>query len=141
MHKIADYALWIGTAADARNARAILDHEIRAVLQLAYEEPPVHTSRDVLLVRIPLIDGAANEEPLLTLAITVLANLIREEIPTVVCCGGGMSRSPAIAAAALAVTERVSLDECLRHVTANYPADVSTTFWAQVRAAVGDGRG
>ena len=44
------------------------------------------------------------------LAIATLANLIRRRSPTLVCCGAGMSRAPAVAAAALSVASRETPD-------------------------------
>ena len=47
-----------------------------------------------------------------------------------------MSRSPAIAAAALSLVERQSLEGCLEIVTEFYPADVLPGLWEEVCAAV-----
>lgn len=138
MHKVENHLLWIGTAADGCDTKGILDRNIRAILQLAYEESPIHATRDLLLFRIPLVDGAGNDRAQLSLAVAILVRLIRLKIPTLVCCGGGMSRSPAITAAAIAVAEQKDLDDCLRRVAANYPADVSTTLWEQVRSVFQD---
>ena len=43
-----------------------------------------------------------------------------------------MSRSPAIAAAALSLVELWSLVECLEIVTEFYPADVLPGLWGEV---------
>ena len=44
---------------------------------------------------------------LVGLAVATLANLLERGIPMLACCGAGMSRSPALVAAALADHERV----------------------------------
>jgi hypothetical protein len=46
-----------------------------------------------------------------------------------------MSRSPAIAAAALAMIEATRPEQALERIAAAGPHDVSTTFWAEVRTA------
>ena len=73
---------------------------------------------------------------LLNLAIGAVATLLESRSPTLVCCGAGMSRSPAVVAAALSVVERKSLEECLKNVTEFHPADVSPGFWEEICGAM-----
>jgi hypothetical protein len=44
-----------------------------------------------------------------------------------------MSRSPAIAAAAIALVERIDPDEALRRVVSAGPHDVSPGLWADIK--------
>jgi len=111
MHQIKPHLLWAGHAGDGRNLQEIFDQRIRAIVQLALEEPPMQPLRDLIFCRIPLIDGTGNDPVLLNLAIDTVATLLRSRIATLVCCAGGMSRSPAIAAAALSVVEQTPLEE------------------------------
>ena len=141
MHQIKPHLLWIGHAGDGRNMQEILATGIRAIVQLALEEPPIHPPRDLVFCRIPLIDGIGNDPVLLNLAVDTVATLQRSRIATLVCCAGGMSRSPAIAAAALSAVERMPLEECLRIVTESYPADVLPGFWDEVRYALEEDQG
>ena len=60
--------------------------------------------------------------------------MIRLRVPTLVCCGMGLSRSPAVAAAALAIVRREPPDEVLRMLADRHPVDVSPGFWSEVRA-------
>lgn len=136
MHQIKPHLLWVGHAGDGRNFQEIFDKRIRAIVQLALEEPPIQSPRDLILCRIPLIDGTGNNPVLLNLAIDTVAALQRSRVSTLVCCGGGMSRSPAIAAAALSAVEQMPLEECLRFVAESHPADVSPGLWAEVRNAL-----
>jgi hypothetical protein len=127
------YNLWVAHAGDCRAFRELLDKGIRAIVQLAIEEPPVEPPRELIYCRFPLVDGDDNDADVLSLAISSVAALIRKGIPTLVCCGAGMSRSPAIAAAAISMVEQVEPDECLRRVAEHLRADVSPALWAQVR--------
>ena len=111
MHQIKPHLLSVGHAGDGQNFRQIFDNRIRAIVQLALEEPPIQPPRDLIFCRIPLIDGTGNDPVLLNLAIDTVATLLRSRIATLVCCAGGMSRSPAIAAAALSVVEQTPLEE------------------------------
>jgi hypothetical protein len=123
-------------ASDGRNLQEVLDTGIRAIVQLAMEEPPLQPPRDLIFCRFPLLDGTGNDPVLLKLAIHAVATLQTNRIPTLVCCAGGMSRSPAIAAAALSAVEKKPLEECLEIVTEFYPADVLPGLWEEVRYAV-----
>jgi protein-tyrosine phosphatase len=132
MNQIKPHQLWIGNAGDCRAVSRILDKDIRAVVQLAAEESPVQLTRELISCRFPLLDGTDNDANLIDLAIGCVANLVERGIPTLVCCGAGMSRSPAIVAAALAKISHAELGESLEAVTKVHPADVSPGFWKEV---------
>lgn len=136
MHVISGTTLWIGHAGDARDLSALNDRGIRAVVDLAREEPPPALSRDLVILRIPLVDGPGNPRWLLDLAVDGVARLLRQDVSTLVACRGGMSRSPAIAAGALVRLRECSFEEALTLVTKSAPADVDPGFAAEVRAAV-----
>src|SRR5262249_55058121 len=102
MNQILPYPLWPGHAGDRKNFQQIFPRDIRAIVQLAVEEPPYQLPRELIYCRFPLSDGTGNETGLLHSAISTVALLLRQELPTLVCCSAGMSRSPAVAAAALA---------------------------------------
>ena len=133
MNQISHYRLWVGHAADGRAVNEILAHDIRAVVQLALEEVVLRLPREIAYCRFPLVDGDGNDAVVMGLAIDVVAALITAQVPTLVCCGGGMSRSPAIVAAAIARVERSDLNACLETVTNSHPSDVSPSLWDDVR--------
>jgi hypothetical protein len=117
--------LWIGNASDARDIRGVLDCGIAVVIDLAIEELPIQFPRDIVYCRFPLIDGAGNQTAILRAAVETVAHFIASGMPTLVACGAGMSRSPAIVAAAIAKTERITLMDALGKLTAGQPHDVS----------------
>ncbi len=133
MRQIVPHPLWLGHAGDAENFAAILDSGIQAVVQLAAEEPAPQTPRDLIFCRFPLVDGPGNDPKLLRLALATLSNLVRRRIPTLVTCGGGLSRSPALAAAAMALTFQIPADECLKKIAEEHSADVVPGLWEEVR--------
>src|SRR6266404_6073683 len=132
MNPIMHYRLWVGHAAAGRDTQGILARDIRAIVHLAIEESPIQLPRDLAYLRFPLVDGEGNDAALLRLAIDAVAALIEAQIPTLVCCGGGMSRSPAIVAAAIAHVEHADLHECLQAVTASHASDVSAALWRDI---------
>jgi protein-tyrosine phosphatase len=126
--------LWIGNALEARDLARVLELGIEALVDLAIEEPPASLVRELIYCRIPLLDGAGNSPQKLRLAVETVSSLIRAKIPTLVACGAGMSRSPAIAAVAIATGERVNPDEVLQRIVAGFPHDVSPALWQEVTA-------
>ena len=133
MNHIATYPLWIGHAGDARAFQEVFNRGIKAIVQLALEEPPLQPPRELVYLRFPLLDGSGNDPNVLHLAISCVVNLVKHGTPTLVCCGGGMSRSPAIVAAALATVEHVDVEECLKRVIQSNAADLSPGLWEEVR--------
>ncbi len=124
--------LWIGNALEARDLRRVLERGIEALVDLAIEEPSATLVRELTYCRIPLLDGAGNPPEKLRLAVETVVSLIRAQTPTLVACGAGMSRSPAIVAAAIAVVERANPDEVLQRITAGFPHDVSPALWKDI---------
>ncbi|WP_339726897.1 dual specificity protein phosphatase [uncultured Gimesia sp.] len=100
MREVLSQLLWIGNARDARDVKGVLDLGIAAVIDLALEEPPITFPREIVYCRLPLIDGEENNPAILQTAIETTTRFIQSEVPTLIACSGGMSRSPAIAAAA-----------------------------------------
>ena len=85
--------------------------------------------------------GRGTTRSYIDLAIHAVATLHKNRVATLVCCGGGMSRSPVIAAAALSAVEQLPLEARSRIVTDFYPADILPGFWDEVRYAVEEDRG
>jgi protein-tyrosine phosphatase len=136
MRRIPDSSLSLGHVGDVRNLSGVLTAGILAVVDLALNEPPAFLTRDLVYCRFPLLDGSGNPRWLLRAAIETVAMLIRSNTPTLLYCGAGMSRSPAIAGAAVALVRDCSLDEGLIFVTRTGVTDVSPGLWSDIRAAL-----
>lgn len=136
MREVIPGLVWIGNAGDAQDVMAVMSLEITAVVELAMEEVPRHFPRELIHCRFPLVDGAGNPTALLRTSIHTLATLIQTKTPTLVVCSGGMSRSPAVTAAALSVANGGSPDEWLKQITATGPHDVAPTLWNDIHQLV-----
>jgi protein-tyrosine phosphatase len=136
MGQIPPHLLWLGHAGDARDLRQLFAAGIRARVELAAEEAPAPTPRDLIACRFPLVDGGGNDAAVLVLALRTVSQLLEQKITTLVCCGAGMSRSPAIAAGAIALLAGEHPEDCLRHVVSHRPADVVPALWSEVARAV-----
>lgn len=132
MTRILPDHLWLGHAGDGRDFQQLFEAGIQALVQLAAEEPAIQAPRELVYVRIPLLDGPGNRADFLTLAIRTVAALLTLRVPTLVCCGAGMSRSPCIAAAALAMNSGEPPGQALRRIGEHRPCDVSPSLWNEV---------
>lgn len=136
MRRIPPHNLYLGHIGDASDTRLIRETGITALIDLAANEAPVQVSRDTVYLRFPLTDGGGDAQPLLRAAIEAAAALIRSDAPTLIFCSAGMSRTPAIAAAAISLATGRPPQECLALVTRDTPADVSPRLWADILAAL-----
>lgn len=137
MRQVIPQRLWLGNALD-RDPRRLYDMGIAALVDLAVEESQAHLTRDLMYCRFPLVDGAGNRPEVLAAAIETTALLIRKRVPTLVTCGAGMSRSPAIIAAALAFVHGDSPEDCLQRLIAGQPHDVSPSLWGDIKDTFGE---
>jgi hypothetical protein len=140
MRQILNHQLWIGNAGDLDDARAILATGVEAVIEVADNEPLADLPRELIRLRFPLSDGGPNPAWMLRLAANSLAELVKEEISTLVCCSMGMSRSVCVAAAGLSIGSGNSLNESLSLIAMYGPCDVAPELWAQFQQALGSSR-
>jgi len=134
MRQIQPYRLWLGHVGDIRDLRGFLAAGIEAIVDLALNEPPAVVTREMVYCRFPLIDGAGNPPWLLRAAVETVTVLLEAGTPTLLFCAGGMSRSPAVLAVAIARVRGCSPNEGLGVVSSAGPCDVSPGLWQDVRA-------
>ena len=132
MREILPRQLWLGHAGDGRDPERLLAAGIVAVVNLAAEEPSPGLPRSMIYCRFPIVDGGQNVQGVLDVAIRTLVSLLKRRIPTLVYCSAGMSRSPAVAAAALSIAHGGRPDERLRQIVSGQPHDVSPQLWDAV---------
>ena len=135
MRQVDGFRLWIGTARDARDIKLVLANEIETIADLAMEEPPVVPNRELVCLRFPLRDGIGNPPWMLRSAVTNIVELQRQNIPTLVACSAGMSRSPAVVAMAIARLRGIEPAEVLANLSASGPTDVSPGLWQELLAS------
>ncbi len=128
--------MWLGHSGDIRDPARLLDAGISAVVCVIQSEPPLALPRELVYCRFPLVDGTGNPEWLLRAAVETVVCLLRSSTPTLVHCSAGISRSPAVAGAALALARGCSFAEGLVAATESGPSDVSPGLWAEIQDAV-----
>jgi protein-tyrosine phosphatase len=132
MNQILPYPLWLGHAGESRDFQKVFDLGVKVLIQLAAEEPSLQTPRELVFCRFPLLDGSGNRAELLFLAVSTVASLIKMRVPTLVTCGAGMSRCPAVAAAALSMIYHEPPESYLEKVLEHHHGDVSPGFWKEI---------
>jgi hypothetical protein len=141
MRQVPGFTLWLGHVGDVRDLRAVLSAGIRAVVDLALNEPPAVLTRELVYCRFPLLDGAGNPPWLLGAAVEGIAGLLRLRVQTLVYCGAGMSRTPVVAAAALAELRGCPLAHALPVVVQSGALDISPGLLAEMQGVLADRRG
>ncbi|MBA2115653.1 VOC family protein [Bremerella alba] len=136
MREITPNELWIANALQVRDIRATLLAGATAIVDLAMEERPIAFPRDILYCRFPLLDGTGNPQYLLQTCIETVAKLVEAKRPTIIACSAGMSRSPVVAAAAIAQVKDMTLEASLLKLTEKGPHDVSPALLYDVLQAM-----
>ena len=124
--------LCLGNAIDIRDLRLLYENRIAAIVDLAINERPAQPARDTIYFRIPIIDGDGTAIPIIEMAVGCVVMLMEKNVRTIVACSAGMSRSPAIVAAAIAIVTRTSPNDCLAAIASDGPHDVSPILWSHV---------
>ena len=132
--------LWIGNACDLRNPKSLFDACISAVVDVAYEEEPARLPRELLYCRFPIFDGSGNDAVVLRQSVQTIVDLLGARTRTIVTCSAGMSRSPAIAAAALAVHLGDSPDAVIQRIGDAKGLEVSSSLWSELLSVLSEVR-
>lgn len=133
MIEVASGQLWIGNALDAREPRPLFEYGISAVVDLAYEEVPAQLPRPLIYCRFPLLDGEGNDPAVVKIALQTVSGLVRSSVPTLVACSAGMSRSPTVAAFALAHVSDTSPEQIIQHIGTLRTLDVKPVLWTDIQ--------
>jgi len=133
MREILASKLWLGNSADLRNVEGILQNGIQAVIDLAIEQLMPTLPRTLVYCCFPILDGEQSFPTALRMAIETLVLFLQGEAPTLVCCSAGMSRSPAVVAGALSISQGGNPDDHLRKIVMGFPHDVSPQLWQGIR--------
>ena len=132
MHVIHHDLLWLGHAIDIREPRPLFDAGITAVVDVAIEEPPAQLPRQLVYCRFPLNDGGGNNQTTLRQAVQTVVDLLATGTRTIVACSAGMSRSPTIAAHALAVHLSQEPDDVIVRIAALKSLELKPELWNDI---------
>ena len=125
--------LFVGTTTDAGDGSLLHDHGVTLVVSLVHGEPDGGYPDGTAVVDVPMVDGPRNDRTAFDRAVTAVSSRL-DDHTVLVHCSAGASRSPAVAATALALSEGIGLDEAFRRVRAR--RDAVDPHDALVRRAV-----
>lgn len=138
MYEIYPGLLWIGHALDVREPRALFDEGIAAVIDIAYEEPPALLPRQLVYCRFPLNDGGGNQPGILLQALSTSIDLLNAGTSTLIACSAGMSRSPTLAAFALAHHLSSDPESIVARIAESKALEVKPELWKDMLQAFGE---
>ena len=113
--------LFVGTLDDATDSHRLEEDEITTVVSLTHETPDL-SEPTLNIYSIPLIDGPQNNRDQFTKAVQQTVAALADGERVLVHCAAGASRSPTVAATALALTEEMELQNAIQQVADNRDA-------------------
>lgn len=127
--------LWIGHALDVRTPQPIFDLGITAVVDVAYEETCAQLPRQLIYCRFPLNDGGGNEPIVVSQTLQTVIRFLESNTKTLLACSAGMSRSPTIAAFALAYHLNETPDATIVKISELKGLELKQALWDDVLSA------
>ena len=112
MDAVAD-RLFVGTIDDAENTIQLRDRSVDTVVSLTHDIPCIP---EVSVTRIPMVDGPQNDAQTFERAVIETLERLDEGNRVLVHCSAGASRSPAVAATALALHTQIGLEAAFEQV-------------------------
>lgn len=130
--------VYIGDKQDAEDSEMLSDNDIRTVVSLIEDNVADRNHMNRRCYRsFALLDNDANPQEQVDAAIYNVAGEIEAQQNFLVHCHAGMSRSPAILTAALALVEDKTFDEALEYMRNEYHAtSIQPELEKQVRQSV-----
>ena len=114
--------LFVGTLADAGDTEAVRERGIELLVSLTHGRPESGFPTAVTVRRHSMTDGPRNERAAFRAAVNAVRSGLAAETPVLVHCQSGASRSPAVAATAIAVEQGVELETAFEQVAARRDA-------------------
>ena len=106
--------LYVGTTADATDEHLLREQGVTAIVSLTHEA--LDAASDHTVVDVPLTDGPQHDREAFDQAVTETLVRLDAAEPVLVHCAAGSSRSPSVAATALALHAGLALDAAFTQV-------------------------
>jgi len=115
MDEVVD-GLFVGTVGDAGDEALLCERGVEVIVSLTHEGPESGFPSAPTVVRLSMKDGPRNEQQVFGRAVTRVLSHLRAGDVVLVHCSAGASRSPAVAATALALYNDVGLETAFERV-------------------------
>jgi protein-tyrosine phosphatase len=110
--------LYVGAESAAEDHSLLQNHDIDTVISLTHETPATGTKT---CIDIPMVDGPQNDYQAFLNAVETVIEARENEQCVLIHCAAGSSRSPAVAAAAIAVLTDATLNETFNQIIERRP--------------------
>lgn len=120
-------SLYLSGANEVRNIDELKRLGIDAILNVAWEETDPNY-KDFLMVKISIHEFEHNPDFFLSMAVTILDNLISNGHTVLVHCHAGAHRGPYVAFRYLAEKERRTIEEIYNELTSKIPWKIIYPF-------------
>lgn len=115
-------SLYVGTIDDASTAELLEAAGIETIVSLTHSDLPTGMPDAVAVHNCPMVDGPRNDRTRFETAVTNVTEALTQEETVLVHCSRGVSRSPAVAAVAVALQEEVGIEDAFELVGEQRPA-------------------
>ncbi|OSP08266.1 hypothetical protein B9H04_06800 [Halorubrum ezzemoulense DSM 17463] len=109
MDEVAE-GLFVGTVDDAGATERLYERGITTIVSVIRGAPAGGYPADVTVVTVPMLDGPQNDLERFEQAVSHVLSVLQTDESLLVHCSAGASRSPAVAATALALADDIGLE-------------------------------
>ncbi|MFD1643998.1 dual specificity protein phosphatase family protein [Halohasta litorea] len=102
-------SLFVDTIEDTGTGLLLENHGIETVVSLTHSPPDTGFLESVSVRQVPLTDGRQNDRVQFNEAVDVLVSALESGETVLVHCSRGASRSPSVAATAIAIVQNIAL--------------------------------
>ncbi len=106
--------LYVGTLEDAEDATGLENTSVDRVVSLTYTDPEIGFPGSVS--KFAMLDGPRNDRQTFRAAVQETLESLRRGETILVHCSRGASRSPSVAAAAIAMHEEITIEEAFEQI-------------------------
>jgi len=110
--------IYVGAESSAEDQSMLQTHDIDTVISLTHNTPATGTSTRI---DIPMVDGPQNDYQGFLNAVETVIEAREKEQRVLIHCAAGSSRSPAVAAAAIALRTDATLNEAFNQIIDRRP--------------------
>jgi protein-tyrosine phosphatase len=110
MDRVAEH-LFVGSIEDAGDASLLRKHSVDMVVSLTYTGPEAGFPDSVSVAQYAMMDGPRNEKEVFKEAVEAIVRGLESGKTVLVHCSRGASRSPAVAAVAVALHQGIDIED------------------------------
>jgi protein-tyrosine phosphatase len=113
--------LFIGSIENVEKTQPLREHGITTTISLTHADYSEKVPVGMDMLRHPMVDGPQADFDTFARAVRDAVTALRDGDRVLVCCSAGASRSPAVAATALAVVSDLDLNDAFQQVSSRRP--------------------